>query len=110
MMNIPPVPPASLVAGTAHAAAKGGETDKQSSEAVSQQQNANNPGGKAVDAISVEKGEKSGDRDGNGREMLDVFERTSDDESHETNEEKQDDAPESSSLPPEDPPHLDLSV
>lgn len=110
-MNIPPVPPASLVAGTAHAASKGGETDKQSSDAVSQQQNANNPGGKALDAISVEAGEKSGDRDANGREMLDVFERSSEEDSDDANqeEEEQEDAPEPS-VPPEEPPHLDLSV
>lgn len=72
-MNINPSAAAS-VAGTARAAAKGGESDNKASEANRQQATADAPAGKASDSSAVDAGDQTGDRDGNGRQVLDVFE------------------------------------
>lgn len=72
-MNINPTP-ASIVAGTARAAAKGGEADKQASEAASQQSVNGKPGGKASDTDAVDAGSEADDRGGSGHEAYDVFE------------------------------------
>ena len=66
--------PASIVAGTAHAASKGGETDKRASEAAAQQSVSGKPGGKAADTDAVDAGSESDDRGGNGHEAYDIFE------------------------------------
>ncbi len=72
-MNINPAAAAS-VAGTTHAASRGGETDKQASEAARQQSTADAPAGKSSET-AVEAGDQAGDRGGNGRQTLDVFEQ-----------------------------------
>lgn len=82
-MNINPSAAAS-VAGTSQAAARGGDADNQSTEATSRQSAAEKPGGKSADSSAVDAGDQTGDRDGNGRQLLDVFERSGEhEESHE---------------------------
>ena len=76
-MNINPGAAAS-VAGTSRAAARGGETDNQASEATRQQSAADNPAGKAADSSAVDAGDQTSDRHGNGRQVLDIFERSED--------------------------------
>ncbi len=78
-MNINPSA-ASIVAGTSRAAARGGESDNQAIEANKQKARAEKPGGKTADSNAVDAGDQTGDRDGNGRQVLDVFQ--SDDEEH----------------------------
>ena len=78
-MNINPSAAAS-VAGTAHAAARGGDADNQATEATRQQSTKENPAGKAADSNAVDAGDQTGDRGGNGRQVLDIFERTEEDE------------------------------
>ena len=78
-MNINPSAAAS-VAGTARAAAHGGDAENQSAEATSRQSAAEKPGGKATDSSAVDAGDQTGDRDGNGRQLLDVFERAGEQE------------------------------
>ena len=74
-MNVNPTA-ASIVAGTSRAAARGGETDNQASEATRQQSRTDSPTGKAADSTEVDAGDQTGDRGGNGRQVLDVFERS----------------------------------
>ena len=74
-MNINPGAAAS-VAGTTRAAARGGEADNQATEATRQQSAADTPGGKAADSNAVDAGDQTSDRHGNGRQVLDVFERS----------------------------------
>lgn len=83
-MNINPAAAAS-VAGTSRAAARGGEADNQASEATKRQSTAEQPAGKAVDSSEVDAGDQTGDRGGNGRQVLDVFD-------HEENEPESDDS------------------
>jgi hypothetical protein len=89
-MNIHPNVPANPVsaspgsaaslAGTSRAAARGGESDNQAIEASRQQSMADRPGGKAPDSNAVDAGDETGDRGGNGRQLLDVFEPSDDPE------------------------------
>ena len=82
-MNINPNAAAS-VAGTSRAAARGGDADNQSTEAASRQSTAEKPAGKAADSSAVDAGDQTGDRSGNGRQLLDVFEHTGEqEEAHE---------------------------
>lgn len=85
-MNINPSAAAS-VAGTSRAAARGGEADNQASEATSKQGTAEKPGGKASDSSAVDAGDQAGDRHGDGRQVLDVFEHS---EQEETSEQETD--------------------
>ena len=78
-MNINPSAAAS-VAGTSHAAARGGDADNQATEATRQQSTTEKPGGKASDSSAVDAGDQAGDRGGNGRQVLDVFERSEENE------------------------------
>ncbi len=78
-MNINPSAAAS-VAGTARAAARGGEADNQASEATRQQSTAEKPGGKAVDSSAVDAGDHADDRYGDGRQTLDTFEKSDSDQ------------------------------
>jgi hypothetical protein len=80
-MNINPSAAAS-VAGTARAAARGGDSDNQASEATRQQSTADAPGGKPSDSNAVDAGDQTGDRGGNGRQVLDIFERSEEDETN----------------------------
>jgi hypothetical protein len=81
-MNINPAAAAS-VAGTARAAAKGGESDNQANQAAARQSSAQAPGGKAEGDNSLDAGEQTSDRDANGRQVLDVFERSDEQDSQE---------------------------
>lgn len=82
-MNINPNAAAS-VAGTSRAAARGGDADNQSTEAASRQSAAEKPAGKATDSSAVDAGDQTGDRGGNGRQLLDVFEHAGEqEEAHE---------------------------
>ncbi|MFK8111776.1 MAG: hypothetical protein AB8B91_06225 [Rubripirellula sp.] len=87
-MNINPSAAAS-VAGTARAAAKGGEADNKASEATRQQATSEAPGGKASDSSALDAGDQTSDRDGNGRQVLDVFERSEETEAAEEESETQ---------------------
>lgn len=73
-MNINPTSAAASVAGTSRAAAKGGETDKQAVDATGKQSAAENPGGKSSESNALDAGDQAGDRGGDGRQVLDVFE------------------------------------
>lgn len=76
-MNINPAAAAS-VAGTARAAARGGEADNQATESTRQQSKADAPAGAAADS-TVHAGDQTQDRDANGQQMYDTF-QSSDDE------------------------------
>ncbi len=77
-MNINASSAASQVAGTSLAAAKGGETDKQATDATAKQSVSDRPAGKAAEASAVDAGVETGDRGGDGRQVLDTFERHGD--------------------------------
>jgi hypothetical protein len=77
-MNINPSAAAS-VAGTSRAAARGGEADSQAIESTRQQAKSESPGGKAADSNAIDAGDQTGDRHGNGRQVLDQFERQQED-------------------------------
>jgi len=72
-MNVNPSAAASI-AGTSRAAARGGEADAQAIESTRQQSTAEKPAGKALDSNAIDAGDQAGDRDGNGRQVLDQFE------------------------------------
>jgi len=74
-MNINPSAAAASIAGTSRAAARGGEADAQAIESTRQQATADKPGGKAADSNAIDAGDQTSDRDGNGRQVLDQFER-----------------------------------
>ena len=84
-MNINPSAAASL-AGTGRAAAKGGEADGQAIENSRQQSRADKPGGKSSQSNEIDAGDQTGDRGGNGRQVLDRFERSDSSEEHSTEE------------------------
>jgi hypothetical protein len=71
---------AANIAGTSRAASRGGESDKQAAEATRQQSTAETPAGKAADSSAVDAGDQTDDRHGNGRQVLDVFERSDEDQ------------------------------
>ena len=73
-MNINPSAAAASIAGTSRAAARGGEADNQAIESTRQQSTSEKPGGKAADSNAIDAGDQTGDRDGNGRQILDQFE------------------------------------
>ncbi len=78
-MNIPPTPNAATtsLAGVSRAAARGGEHEKRLGEAARQQQVGDAPAGKAADEPSVDAGDATGDRGGDGRQIYDLFEKQS---------------------------------
>lgn len=77
-MNIVPSGAIAGIAGTSQAAAKGGEADKQATDATSKQVAAEKPAGKS-ELQPLDAGAKTGDRGGDGRQLLDVFEKHDDD-------------------------------
>lgn len=77
-MNINPSAAAASIAGTGRAAARGGEADSQAVESTRQQTTADKPGGKSADSNAIDAGGQTGDRHGNGRQMLDQFARHDD--------------------------------
>ena len=101
-MNINPAAAAS-VAGTARAAAKGGDSDNQSTQATARQSAADAPGGKDASDTSVDAGDQTSDRDANGRQVLDVFERGN-------GEKKQEEDPETAAPKSTHDGHLDLEA
>ena len=103
-MNINPSAAASI-AGTSRAAARGGEADGQAMESTRQQSTAENPAGKSTQSSEIDAGDQTGDRGGNGRQVLDRFENSEDRE-----EATPDESPNSS--PPLTGPgqHLDLEA
>lgn len=84
-MNINPAA-AALIAGTARAAAKGGDSDARASQDTARQSAARAPGGKDAADTSIEAGDQTSDRDANGRQVLDIFERNSDESKQEDSE------------------------
>lgn len=72
-MNIHPAAAASI-AGVSRAASRGGDADNQAIEATRQQSAAEKPAGKSPEA-AVDAGDQTDDRGGDGRQVLDVFER-----------------------------------
>ena len=86
-MNINPSAAAS-VAGTSRAAARGGDSENQSTEAANRQSVSEKPAGKAADSSAVDAGDQTDDHDGNGRQLLDVFEHSG--EQEETQQEPRD--------------------
>ena len=79
-MNIQPSAAAASIAGTDRAAARGGEADAKRSEASRQKSVSEAPAGKAADSSAVDSGQETTDRGGDGRQVLDVFERASEPE------------------------------
>ena len=73
-MNINPAAAAS-VAGTARAAARGGEADSQATESTRQQSKVDSPAGKSGES-AVEAGDQTEDRDADGRQLYDTFEQS----------------------------------
>jgi hypothetical protein len=87
-MNINPAAAASI-AGTARAAGRGGESDNQATEATRQQSTSESPTGKSSES-TVDAGDQTQDRGGDGRQVLDVFEHSDqEDQQEETQEEDQ---------------------
>lgn len=88
------------LAGTARAAARGGESDKQAAEASRQQQSAEKPAGQSPET-QVDAGDETGDRGGDGRQVLDRFEQRASDG------EPEDDAEDQAGDPRPAPPRVD---
>ncbi len=107
-MNIQPNPAAASIAGVSHAAARGGEQDKQSAEAIRQQKTAEAPGGKSKDSSAIDAGDRAGDRDADGRQTYDHFEKSQppNDETAQASEETQHQT-ESTQIPPD---HIDFQA
>ncbi|TWU65896.1 hypothetical protein [Crateriforma conspicua] len=121
-MSLPSIQSAGIVAGVQLAAGKGGESDARATEASNQAATAEKPGGKNADSPAVDAGEQTGDRHGNGRQMLDTFEKHDDPDSPQDGDDAADsstprDAADSESgdspsrtgdATDQPPPHLDL--
>lgn len=74
-MNVYPSPGVTAsIAGTARAAARGGETDNQATEATRRQAIHEQPAGRSAEG-HVDAGEQTDDRGGDGRQALDSFVR-----------------------------------
>lgn len=83
-MNINPNPnAANSIAGTARAAARGGEATNRAVDANNKQATAEKPAGKAADSDAIDPGDQTEDRGGNGQQVLDVFQRGDEEESRE---------------------------
>ncbi len=72
-MNINPAAAASI-AGVSRAASRGGDADNQAIESTRQQSAADKPAGRSSEA-AIDAGDQTDDRGGDGRQVLDVFER-----------------------------------
>ncbi|GAA5505900.1 hypothetical protein [Novipirellula caenicola] len=117
-MQVNPSSAAANIAGTARAAARGGEADSQAAEATKRQATAENPGGKTAEASAIDSSEQTHDRGGDGRQMYDTFERAKEHDEQETQPEEQpgdehdaaDPNAEAASTPQEPPPHIDFNA
>lgn len=92
-MQVPPsvTSAAASVAGTSHAASKGGESDRQASEGAARLDVSRRPAGKGTETSAVDPGEHTGDRGGDGRETYDRFERRTGDDGDPVSEPGDDD-------------------
>jgi hypothetical protein len=104
-MNINPAAAASI-AGTSRAAGRGGESDNQATEATRKQSAADAPGGKTSE-VTVDAGDQTQDRSGDGRQVLDVFEQT---EETEEQPEEQEEKRSGGASPEGSGEHLDLEA
>ena len=104
-MNINPAAAASI-AGTSRAAGRGGESDNQATEATRKQSAADSPGGKTSE-VTVDAGDQTQDRGGDGRQVLDVFEQT---EGTEEQPEEQEEKRSGGASPEGSGEHLDLEA
>ncbi|GAA4448490.1 hypothetical protein [Novipirellula rosea] len=116
-MQVNPSSAAASVAGTARAAARGGEADSQAAEATKRQATAENPGGKTAEASAIDSSEQTHDRGGDGRQMYDTFERAKEHDEQETQPDEAAAEQEATDLdvtppthPEEPPPHIDFSA
>lgn len=116
-MQVNPSSAAASVAGTARAAARGGEADSQAAEATKRQATAENPGGKKAEASAIDSSEQTHDRGGDGRQMYDTFERAKEHDEQESQPEETAAEQEATDLdvtpptdPEEPPPHIDFSA
>ncbi|MCG8650201.1 MAG: hypothetical protein MI861_10220 [Pirellulales bacterium] len=91
MVNINPNA-ASIVAGTARAAARGGEADNQAAQASNRQAVSESPGGKDSESNALDAGDQTGDRGGDGRQTLDVFEKSESSDSEDQQSEATEDS------------------
>jgi hypothetical protein len=103
-MNINPAA-AAAVAGVSRAAAQGGEADCRAAEASNQQAKAEAPAGK-TNETTVAAGDQTQDRGGDGRQLLDVFERH--DEKPPSDEAATEQSSDTKPAPPEG--HIDLQA
>lgn len=83
-MNVNPSVAAASIAGVNRAAVKGSESDNQATDARSKQAASEAPAGKNGETQQLDAGDQSGDRDANGRQLLDVFERSEDESEDES--------------------------
>ncbi|WP_144057889.1 hypothetical protein [Novipirellula maiorica] len=116
-MQVNPSSAAANIAGTARAAARGGESDSQAAEATKRQASAENPGGKTAEASAIDSSEQTHDRGGDGRQLYDTFERAKEHDEDETPTEEAAAEQDPSDLeatqptnPEEPPPHIDFSA
>jgi hypothetical protein len=107
-MNIHPS--AASLAGTSRAAARGGEADNQASEAANRQTVAEQPAGKSNDSNALDAGDPTGDRGGDGRQMLDVFEHGQRDQPGNESGDDPDDVQSASPTTQSAGQHLDLEA
>lgn len=78
-MNIPPIPTPTAattsLAGVSRAAARGGEHESRVGEAARQQRVSEAPAGKVAGSDSIDASDATGDRDGDGRQTYDLFDK-----------------------------------
>ena len=86
-MNINPAAAASI-AGTARAARRGGESDNQATESTRQRSTTEAPAGKSSES-TVDAGDQTQDRGGDGRQVLDVFEHAAEQEDQQPEEQQE---------------------
>jgi hypothetical protein len=79
-MNIQPSAAAASIAGVDRAATRGGEADAKRGESLRQQSVSEAPGGKAADSSAIDSGQETADRGADGRQVLDIFEKSTKDE------------------------------
>ncbi|TWU21103.1 hypothetical protein Pla52o_41360 [Novipirellula galeiformis] len=117
-MHVNPTSAASSIAGTARAAARGGEADAQNAEATQRHATTENPGGKTAATSAIDSSESTHDRGGDGRQMYDSFEQSKEhtppepppEETTNAEHDSHDHDLQAPSTPQEPPPHLDFNA
>ncbi|TWU32856.1 hypothetical protein [Novipirellula artificiosorum] len=107
-MNVQPNAAAASIAGTARAAARGGEADAKAADAASKQAITKQPAGKSSESSAIDAGEQTSDRGGDGRQMYDTFERSKDPPENEVSPDAVDE--EGHDPPTPSPPHIDFNA